>query len=264
VVVSSQRVKNHTQHMLTWQYISALYSRLIVTPVHSAAGVARHLYAVTTLSLLPASESDTLYREFEHDRWRSPRLPERGQMLFRRETQGESFDDDVAALRDQAGTGRRAPSEVESFSGDDQTTYSPPRQSWSPISTESAGDLDSDPTPSRMIPEQSEASIIAVDTSWDGKVQSSGSLHVHGRVSGEIRADGDVYVAEGASVAADVHAGSVTVAGSLEGTVECTGRFEVLPSGRVSADVAAPRLVVHEGAVVVGKLRMTTADDSAS
>jgi cytoskeletal protein CcmA (bactofilin family) len=264
MVVSNRGLQGHSQHVLTWRYISEIYARLLAPPVQAISGVARHLYAVTTLSLVPASESDDLYSEFEHDRWRSPQLPERGQTMFRRENQGESFDDDVAALRDQAGTGRRVQSEVEPYSSDDQTTYSPPRQTWSPVHAESAGDIDSEPLPTRAAPDQSEASVIAADTSWDGTVQSSGSLHVHGHVSGQIRADGDVFVAEGASVAAEVHAGNVTIAGSLEGTVQCTGRFEVLPTGRVSADVAAPRLVVHEGAVVVGKLRMTSSEDSGS
>jgi len=264
MVVSNQRLKDQTQHLLTWHHISALYARWLLGPVHRALGAARHMYAVTTLASLPASESDALYTEFEYDRWRSPRLTERGQTMFRRDTQGESFDDDVAALRDQAGSDRRAQSDQDSLSADDQTTYSPPRQTWSPVTTESAGDIDTEPPASRMVPEPSDASIIAADTSWDGNVQSSGSLHIHGHVSGQIRADGDVYVAQGASVAAEVHAGSVTVAGSLEGRVECTGRFEVLPSGRVSADVAAPRLVVHEGAVVVGKLRMTSAEEDGN
>lgn len=261
MVLSSRRQQSHTQHLIAWQYTLELYERFLVSPIQATLYVARRLYAVTTLSLLPASESDDLYSEFEYDRWRSPRLPERGQTMFRRENQGESFDDDVAALRDQAGTGRRAQSEVEPYTQDDQTTYSPARQTWSPVDTRSAGDIDSEPPPTRTVPEQRVASIIAADTSWDGNVQSSGSLHIHGHVSGQIKADGDVHIAEGASVAAEVHAGSVTVAGSLEGTVECTGRFEVLPSGRVSADVAAPRLVVHEGAVVVGKLRMTSSED---
>lgn len=180
--------------------------------------------------------------------------------MFRRENQGESFDDDVSALRDQVGAGRHDDPDTQPTVDDDQTTYTPPRSTWSPSSApaettryERAPDL-----PSREPVEPGDASVIALDTRWDGTVQSSGALHVYGNVSGQISAEGDVYVAEGASVAAEVRAGSVTVAGSLEGTVECSGRFEVLPSGRVSADVAAPKLVVHEGAIVVGNLRMTS------
>lgn len=192
------------------------------------------------------------------DRTAPDYLRERSLLMFRRENQEESFDEDVAALRDQVGSGRREQTESESLSGEDQTTYSPPRQTWTPVGAAPAADPESGAPAQRLAVDPANASIVAPDTVWDGNVQSSGSLHIHGQVSGQIRAEGDVFVAEGATVNAEVHAGNVTVAGTLEGAVECTGRFEVMPSGRVAANVAAPRLVVHEGAAVVGKLRMTT------
>jgi cytoskeletal protein CcmA (bactofilin family) len=187
-------------------------------------------------------------------------LLERSSMMFRRENPGESFDDDVAALRDRVGSGQRDQSDQSQDSSDDQTTYSPPRQTWSAVTQASETGLDpsAPQQPAWQPADTGNASVVAADTSWDGNVQSSGSLHVHGNVSGQIRVQGDVFVAEGATVNADVNAGGVTVAGTLEGTVDCSGRFEVLPSGRVSANVAAPRLVVHEGAQVIGKLRMTS------
>lgn len=187
-------------------------------------------------------------------------LLERSPMMFRRENQGESFDDDVAALRDRVGSGQREQPDKPQEPSDDQTTYSPPRQTWSPVSQSSESGLDPaiPQQPTWQPAEAGAASVVAADTTWDGNVQSSGSLHVHGTVSGQVRVDGDVFIAEGATVNANLNAGGVTVAGTLEGTVDCSGRFEVLPSGRVSADVAAPRLVVHEGAQVIGKLRMTS------
>lgn len=181
--------------------------------------------------------------------------------MFRRDNQEESLDDEVAALRDRATAGSSRWDEPEPTPGvdDDRTTYSPPQQAWSPVrqAAELTGSSSSVPA-DRIAPDPGDASVIDANTALDGTVESSGSLHIHGRVSGQIRLDGDVFVAEGAVVVADVRAGGVTVAGTLEGTVECSGRFEVLPSGQVSANVAAPRLVVHEGARVMGALRMTT------
>ena len=185
--------------------------------------------------------------------------------MFRRENQGESFDDDVAALRDRVGSGRRGQDDAPADPGDEQTTYSPPRQTWSPVQSTPESDTigASAPPVARQPVASAESSVIAADTSWDGSVQSQGSLHIHGNVSGQIHAEGDVYVAEGATVNAELRAGGVTVAGTLEGNVECSGRFEVLPSGKVSANVSAPRLVVHEGARVIGKLRMTSTEETA-
>jgi cytoskeletal protein CcmA (bactofilin family) len=39
--------------------------------------------------------------------------------------------------------------------------------------------------------------------------------------------------------------------------VRARGKFEVLPSGRVAGDINAPTLVVHEGAIMTGQLRMS-------
>lgn len=190
-------------------------------------------------------------------------ISERSGLVFRRENQEESFDDDVAALRERATGSSSRWDEPEPTPGvdDDRTTYSPAspaQQAWSPVrqAAEMTGGSSTAPA-ERIAPEPGDASVIDTNTSLDGTVESSGSLHIHGRVSGQIRLDGDVFIAEGATVIADVRAGGVTVAGTLEGTVECSGRFEVLPSGQVSANVAAPRLVVHEGARVMGALRMT-------
>lgn len=188
-------------------------------------------------------------------------ISERSGLVFRRENQEESFDDDVAALRERATGGSSRWDEPEPTPGvdDDRTTYTPAQQAWSPVrqAAEMTGSSSTVPA-ERVAPEPGDASVIDTNTSLDGTVESTGSLHIHGRVSGQIRLDGHVFIAEGAIVVADVRAGGVTVAGTLEGTVECSGRFEVLPSGQVSANVAAPRLVVHEGARVMGALRMTS------
>ncbi len=190
----------------------------------------------------------------------SSSISERSGLVFRRENQEESLDDEVAALRDRATGGSSRWDEPEPTPGvdADRTTYSPPQQAWSPVQQAAEMTGSSSAPADRIAPDPGDASVIDANTALDGTVESSGSLHIHGRVSGQIRLDGDVFVAEGAVVVADVRAGGVTVAGTLEGTVECSGRFEVLPSGQVSANVAAPRLVVHEGARVMGALRMTT------
>ncbi len=110
------------------------------------------------------------------------------------------------------------------------------------------------PIPTPQVDAQT--SVIAHDTTWKGDLQSDGTLHVHGRVEGSIRAAQDVYIAEEADVDATVTAANVVVAGLVKGTVRCANRFEVLPQGRVGGDVQAPTLVVHEGATVTGQFRM--------
>ena len=105
-------------------------------------------------------------------------------------------------------------------------------------------------------------SVIAHTTTWNGSLESSGSLHVHGRVEGSLTAQDDVYVAEEAEVDATITAAHVTIAGNVRGTIHCAERFEVLPHGRVAGDVNAPVIVIHEGATLVGEISMAPTGES--
>lgn len=107
-------------------------------------------------------------------------------------------------------------------------------------------------------------SVIAHTTTWNGNLESSGSLHLHGRVEGSITARNDIFIAEEAEIDAVVQAASVTVAGNVRGSIQCSDRFEVLPRGRVAGDVRSPVIVVHEGATISGEISMSTAAEARS
>ncbi len=105
-------------------------------------------------------------------------------------------------------------------------------------------------------PAAQNGTVISPETSFDGRLTSESSIHVQGRVKGEIRAKDTVYVAREAKVEAQIHAGTVIVAGEVIGDVSCTDKLEVIPSGRISGEVAADRLIVHEGAFVNSAFKM--------
>jgi cytoskeletal protein CcmA (bactofilin family) len=118
--------------------------------------------------------------------------------------------------------------------------------------------------PMPEIPEvDAQTTVIAHGTTWKGEVSSEGTIHVHGRFEGSIRARDDVFVAEGADVDATVNAERVTIAGLIKGTIRCGARFEVLPTGRVTGDIQSPKLVIHEGATATGQFRMGAGEESA-
>jgi cytoskeletal protein CcmA (bactofilin family) len=100
--------------------------------------------------------------------------------------------------------------------------------------------------------------VIARDTTWKGDMTSDGSVHIHGRFDGAVKADHAIFVADGAEVDATLTANAIIVAGTSRGTVRSRGKFEVLPTGKVAGDIFAPTLIVHEGAVMSGQLRMTS------
>jgi cytoskeletal protein CcmA (bactofilin family) len=195
-------------------------------------------------------------------------------MVFRRDSKVDAFQRQLSALRHQLGN---EPAELPASIPDHDLGV--------PASSRPLPDLDffsestytlrdeldlapmpvaePSPAPQQPVPAlDTETSVIAHGTAWSGNLESSGSLHVHGRADGILTARNSIYVAEDAEVDATLQAAHVVVAGLVRGAVHCLDRFEVLPRGRVSGDVHAPRVVIHDGAVVAGRVSMS--DDSAN
>lgn len=176
-------------------------------------------------------------------------------MVFRKESRHDSFQRQISALRQQLSA-----DQDEDIGRDDQP--SPPIQFSSPAEPQFRSDLPA-PQPSDLRPVSGETGVIAAGSSLSGTLRSDGSVHIFGSVDGEIIAEDDIFVAEGASVDAQVSATNVIVAGRLGGTITCRNRLEVWPTGHISGDVSSPSLVVHEGATVDGKVAMRPTNDTA-
>jgi len=196
-------------------------------------------------------------------------------MVFRRDNKTDSFQRQMSALRQQIGSedestdrpparDARYPSERAPAVGTGQADSPAGAYGFgdfaSSVAPQQTGNNDMTPVAPELpsIPSvDAQTTVIANDAMWKGEIQSNGSVHVHGRLEGAIRANKDVFIAEDADVDATITANTVVVAGIVKGTIRSEARFEVLPSGRVSGDIVAPTLVVHEGATVSGQLRMS-------
>ncbi|MCC6790444.1 MAG: polymer-forming cytoskeletal protein [Thermomicrobiales bacterium] len=188
-------------------------------------------------------------------------------MVFRRDNKTDSFQRQMSALRQQIGSDETAEARPEPrYPSERAAAYSEPTtgaygfgEFASAVAPTQTGANQMTPVAPELpaIPTvDAQTTVIAHDTVWKGEIQSNGTVHVHGRLEGAVRATRDVYVAEEADVDATVTATNVVIAGLVKGTIRCEARFEVLPSGRVSGDILAPTLVIHEGATVSGQVRM--------
>lgn len=190
-------------------------------------------------------------------------------MVFRRDSKVDAFQRQISALRHQLGgenadvampeTDRPRAARTENsfrtglpvFDEIDSGLARSSRQL-----TESAELNVSNSSVSSIPAIDNQTSVIAHTTVWSGNLESSGSLHVYGRVEGSLTAKDDVFVAEEADVDAVISAANVTIAGSVRGSIQCAERFELLPHGRVAGDVRAPMIVIHDGAMIAGEISM--------
>ena len=210
-------------------------------------------------------------------------------MVFRKENKVDAFQRQISALRQQLGGpgGEIEDEETGYATGDDRYGDAPddryadgtarespyPAQDEDPSpyrGTEAGGAIRSDlpavmdPPPVPIPVADAQTSVIAHDTVWKGDLDSQGTIHVHGRLEGSLKAKLDIYVAEEADVDATIAATNVVVAGLVRGTIRCATRFEVLPTGRVMGDVQATNMVDHDGATESGQLRMGAPETTES
>jgi cytoskeletal protein CcmA (bactofilin family) len=97
--------------------------------------------------------------------------------------------------------------------------------------------------------------VIGEGVRVQGEVSADKELIIAGEVSGRIRCQA-VLIRAGGAVEAEVEANRVTVQGRAGGSIAANEKIEVKASATVTADLSAPSIVIEEGAVVRGSVRM--------
>jgi cytoskeletal protein CcmA (bactofilin family) len=103
-------------------------------------------------------------------------------------------------------------------------------------------------------PESPEStSSFSAGTTIVGKIVSDGTLKIHGRVEGELRAS-NVVIADGAAVEGDIVAEDLTVGGRVKGTVHAN-RVKLDSTAVVEGDIFHRSLAIAENARFEGSSR---------
>ncbi|HEY0284756.1 MAG TPA: polymer-forming cytoskeletal protein [Vicinamibacterales bacterium] len=90
----------------------------------------------------------------------------------------------------------------------------------------------------------------------EGKVISAEDLTIDGTVEGSIELGGhSLTIGEEARIKADLLAKTVTISGKVTGNVKGVEKVELRTTGSVEGDITAPRLVMADGATVIGKVQ---------
>ena len=98
-----------------------------------------------------------------------------------------------------------------------------------------------------------DVSVISASMRVVGRVHSTSAVTVAGTVLGPVSADDQVIVTKGGRVEGDVEGREVILDGHVNGSVGARERLEIQASAVVrGGEIHAPRLIVHEGAVIGG------------
>jgi cytoskeletal protein CcmA (bactofilin family) len=98
--------------------------------------------------------------------------------------------------------------------------------------------------------------VLARDDALSGKLQLKGSGQVLGKFTGQVECDGDLLIGPEAHVEANIRSERVTIAGFVRGNIVAAGRLKIMTTGRLEGDARVGALVVQEGGVHHGVIRV--------
>lgn len=93
---------------------------------------------------------------------------------------------------------------------------------------------------------------IGADARIIGELTFEGSARILGNFEGRILSKGELQVAENATCKATIEVGRLLLDGAVDGDITARERLELTAKARVKGNIIATRLVVAEGATIVG------------
>lgn len=102
--------------------------------------------------------------------------------------------------------------------------------------------------------------VLSSDIEFSGILKFDKPFMIKGKVSGRIAATGDLLIAEGAVVEAEIRAPTIIICGSVSGNVYAEKRVELKASGCLIGDIIAPEILMETGCTFNGACAMKNPD----
>lgn len=98
--------------------------------------------------------------------------------------------------------------------------------------------------------------IISQNTVIEGKMTHPSSLRIDGKVYGEIKCEGDVYIGKDGYVEPKIKGKNIIVAGEVKGEVYSTEKVHVQPNGKLTGDVTTKRIIIEDKGIFNGNCKI--------
>lgn len=94
--------------------------------------------------------------------------------------------------------------------------------------------------------------IIGADARFVGELTFENNARILGNFEGRIQSKGELQIAENATAKATIEVARLQLEGSVDGDITAKERLELSSKARVKGNIVASRLVVAEGATIIG------------
>ena len=119
--------------------------------------------------------------------------------------------------------------------------------------------LDTPPSAGPSAEGASGTSVIAAGLKIVGDVETAGALKIEGTVQGSIRGARQVIVGRSGVIQGDIQAEEIVLGGRVVGTVTASERVEIQANSVIEGDIHTRSIVVFEGGLLNGTVRMDMA-----
>jgi cytoskeletal protein CcmA (bactofilin family) len=106
--------------------------------------------------------------------------------------------------------------------------------------------------------------FIDQGSEFEGKLSFRDTVRIDGRFSGEIASENTLIVGESGEIEATIRSNTVAISGRVTGNVIAQKKVMLHKSAVVDGNIETPSLVVEDGAVINGTLKMTSGEAKKS
>lgn len=103
-----------------------------------------------------------------------------------------------------------------------------------------------------VVDEEEVDTVIGSEIEFEGDIESSKSLMIKGKVSGNIDCSAELYITEQAEVRSTIHAATVVIRGKVYGDISADSLIAVLDWGHVEGRLVAPDIYLSPNCVFKG------------
>lgn len=89
-----------------------------------------------------------------------------------------------------------------------------------------------------------------------GDCKSEGTIRIEGKVEGRVEAAKAVVIGKDGSVVGDISTQDAVISGRIQGSLTIASRLELQASCDVNGEINTRRIVLEEGAMVNGTVKM--------
>lgn len=104
--------------------------------------------------------------------------------------------------------------------------------------------------------------FIDQGSDFEGKLSFRDTVRIDGRFQGEITSENTLIVGESGEIDAKIRSQVVAISGSVEGDIVAAEKVVLHKTARVNGNIETPSLVMEEGAVLNGVIKMTSGSGS--